>query len=196
MAEKKQPKQALAPYQIDPTTSFEKVASLRYQIKLAQKESQHANSLALEKRNGLKKLQSELDSLIDGESDPTPNLFSGLIKPTNPTAGDIAKEPIAALGLSKKDTECLAGNGITTVGELNAARLKEGGMDAKKYGKAFLGRLDKKLQAFMTARHMGQQAKPTEQPAADPKRDAKKPKAKRGRPKKAAEPAAAESPAA
>jgi hypothetical protein len=194
----------MAPYQIDPRKSFELVAAKKEQLRQAEKEERTRRAAHLEAKNAVKRLNEELSSVIDSEADPRPNLFTHLIKPAAPTAADIAREPVQSLGLNQKDTECLVGNKITTVGELNAARLKEGGLDEKKFGKAFLGRLEKKLTAFMAARHMGQVAKPTEQPAT-PKAEKKAP---RGRKKKAeaeapklaegteAEPAAVDHPAA
>jgi hypothetical protein len=143
-------KDAKAPYEIDPLGSFMRVASLQNEIKQAKKNDEIARSRALETRNTLKKLQAQLSDMIDGESDPRPNLFSGILAQQAAPVADMAAVKLDQIGLKQKDCEWLVGNGITTLGELNAARLN-GKMAELKPTEAVLKRLSKAVQEFMAA---------------------------------------------
>lgn len=174
-----------SPYLDDPKGSFERVAALRQQIKQATKAYEISKASNNECRNRLKKLQDQLNDLIDVEVDPTVNLFSGVKIPevTKPIAGDLASILVEKIGFTKNDLAALLKADLTDLGKINASRL-DGGLNKLGFKDPAVKRIELAIQKYLTAATGGQpsqQAAPAAAPA--PAAKEKKAKAKGGKSK-------------
>jgi hypothetical protein len=143
-------KQSQAPYETDPKASFEQVAALRQGIKTAEKHHELKKAEALEAKHSLDALKKRLYDLIDVESDPRPNLFSGItVAPQGPQApGDWAARACADV-VGKRDADELGKVGIATLGDLNKARMADGGLAKAGVSKAAVKRVEKAVTEFL-----------------------------------------------
>jgi hypothetical protein len=167
------PKASQAPYEANPKESFEQVAALRQGIKAAEKHHELKKAEALEAKHALDAMKKRLYDLIDVESDPRPNLFSGItVAPQGPQApGDWATKACADV-VGKKDADELGKVGIATLGDLNKARMAEGGLVKAGVSKAAVKRVEKAVTEFLAG--IGGPKPAEDKPKAKPKGGKKK----------------------